>query len=232
MIVVLNNKCHFSKKEYIQYLEKLKKIKLEEHQIILCPPMAYLSITPSAKLDLGSQNVGRNSYGPYTGEISAEQLKSLGIAYCLVGHNERRRLYESINDVKEKIKLLLKQGIIPIVCVGEKIEDSKQGLLEKKLTTELRKIIKELSQKDRDKLIIAYEPMWTIGSNKIPSKEYLERVLRIIRKVFPNNKVLYGGGITPENIIILKNCNLDGYLIGNLSLSPEKLDSFLETIKY
>lgn len=232
MIIVLNNKCHFSKKEYIQYLKNLKKVKIKDEQIILCPPMAYLAITSSQKFKIGSQNVSKNSYGPYTGEVSAEQLKSLGITYCLVGHKERKNLHESINDIKDKIKLLLKQGITPIVCIGETFEDSETGLMEKRLTTELRKIVKDLSQKDKEKLMIAYEPMWTIGSNKIPSKDYLEKVLKTIRKILPNNKILYGGGITEENIIIIKKCNLGGYLIGNLSLSPEKINSFLQTIKY
>lgn len=230
MLIVLNNKCHFSKKEYIKYLAELKKINPRTNQIIICPPMAYLSLTNPNHFKIGSQNVSKNSYGSYTGEISAEQLKSLGVTYCIVGHHERRKLSESINDLKEKISQLLKQGITPIVCVGETIEERAQGLAEKKIIGELKKIIKDFSKKEQEKLIIAYEPIWTIGSNKIISKEDLEKTVKTIKKIMPNNSILYGGGITEYNIILLKNSSLNGYLVGTLSLSIDKVKAFLDTI--
>lgn len=230
MLIILNNKCYFSKKEYVKYLGKLKKITSVKNEIVICPPIAYLSLTNPKYFTIGSQNVSKNSYGPYTGEISAEQLKSLGVTYCIVGHHERRILSETINDIKEKIKKLLKHGIIPIVCIGETIEERETGLAKKKITNELKKIIKDLSQKEKEKLIIAYEPIWTIGSNKILSKEYLEEAIKTIKNIMPNNPILYGGGITEENIILLKNSELSGYLVGTLSLSIDNINKFLDTI--
>lgn len=233
MLIVLNNKCHFTKEEYLKYQQELNNNIKDDFNIVLCPPTLYLSIANTDKIILGSQNVSKNECGPHTGEISASQLKSIGINYCLVGHSERRsELIESISDIKEKIRQLLKVNIIPIVCIGENLEENKKGLTEKVLQNDLNEIIKDLSEKEIEELIIVYEPVWAIGSNKLPKQQELLKSINSIKKILPKNQILYGGGLTDINIISFKNLNIDGFLIGNSSLYPEKINHILNTLKY
>lgn len=224
MIVALNNKSNLDKNEFISYLDNLKKINTNS-TLILCP--TYSNIPLVDGILLGSQNVSKTDDGAYTGEVSAKQLKSYGVKYSIVGHSERREYQKETNeDIKEKIVRLIENDITPILCIGE-------SKLERDNNTYKEVLIKELSiLEDVNKdIIIAYEPIWSIGTGVIPTNEEIIEVFKLIKSICPNDKVLYGGSANNDNIDTLKQIDLiDGYLLGGLSLKPDKLGEFLDKL--
>ena len=226
MIVALNNKSNLIKEDFINYLNALNCVKTDS-TLILCP--TYLNI-PLVNIDIpvGSQNVSKFDNGAYTGEISAEQLKSYNVKYAIVGHSERRGYQKETNeDIKEKIIKLLQYDITPIMCIGESKEERDNGTYKEVLKEELS-ILEYLP---KDKIIIAYEPIWSIGTGVIPTNEEIIEVFNLIKSILPNNKVLYGGSANNDNIDTLKQIDLiDGYLLGGLSLKPDKLQEFLDKL--
>lgn len=226
MIVALNNKSNLGKEEFINYLNELNNIKTNS-TLILCP--TYLNI-PLVNIDilLGSQNVSKTDNGAFTGEISAIQLKEFNVKYSIVGHSERRGYQKETNeDIKEKIIKLQENNITPILCIGESKEERENGTYKEVLKEELS-ILNDI---DNSNIIIAYEPIWSIGTGIIPTNEEITEVFEFIKGILPNNKVLYGGSANNDNIDTLKTISLiDGYLLGGLSLKPDKLQIFLDKL--
>ena len=226
MIVALNNKSNLGKEEFINYLNELNNIKTNS-TLILCP--TYLNI-PLVNIDilLGSQNVSKTDNGAFTGEISAIQLKEFNVKYSIVGHSERRGYQKETNeDIKEKIIKLQENNITPILCIGESKEERENGTYKEVLKEELS-ILNDI---DNSNIIIAYEPIWSIGTGIIPTNEEITEVFEFIKGILPNNKVLYGGSANNDNIDTLKTISLiDGYLLGGLSLKPDKLQEFLDKL--
>ena len=232
MIIALNNKSNLSKDEFIKYQQNLSNIN-SSNKMILCPTFLNINNFNLTNFSLGAQNVSMNNDGAYTGEISANSLKSYNVEYTIVGHSERR-IYqkESLEEINEKIKKLLENNIIPILCVGETKEERKNNKTEEKIKEEITSAIEGLSDSDKDKLIIAYEPIWTIGTGIIPSNSEIEEVFKYIKTFLPNNKILYGGSANEENIELLNQCKIiDGYLLGGISLKPEKLKVFISKLE-
>lgn len=226
MKIVLNHKCNFTKEEFITYQENLNKMKLS-HDVVLCPSTLYLSLCNPSSFSLGSQDVSCLESGSHTGDISALQLKSMGVDYTIVGHSERRLEHKEDNSlIQEKIKSLLKQNIIPILCIGETKEERNEGFIQQKLEEQLS-ILNHLE--DKEKVIIAYEPIWAIGTGEVPEVFEIDEVLQFIRKLYPANTLLYGGSANDKNIQNLKLSKyIQGYLLGGVSLNLEKLQVFLE----
>ena len=229
MIVVLNNKSNLDKKEFMEYQNELKKIE-SSYQLVICPSQVYLNSIDLPTFDLGSQNVSSYHQGAYTGEIYAHQLKSLDVKYCLVGHSERRKYQRETNkDINEKIKRLLEEEITPILCVGETKEQKDSKKTKSVLLSELNECLSGINNND---IIIAYEPVWAIGTGITPTKEEVEDVLKEIKKVYQKNKLIYGGSLNQENIAEFKTSDIiDGYLLGGLSLKPQELKDFISKIE-
>lgn len=229
MIVVLNNKSNLDKKEFMEYQNELKKIE-SSHQLVICPSQIYLNSIDLPTFDLGSQNVSSYHQGAYTGEIYAHQLKSLDVKYCLVGHSERRKYQRETNkDINEKIKRLLEEEITPILCIGETKEQKNSKRTKSVLLSELNECLAGINNND---IIIAYEPIWAIGTGITPTKDEVEDVLKEIKKVYQKNKLIYGGSLNQENIVEFKTSDLiDGYLLGGLSLKPQELKDFISKIE-
>ncbi len=229
MIVVLNNKSNLDKKEFMEYQNELKKIE-SSYQLVICPSQVYLNSIDLPTFDLGSQNVSSYHQGAYTGEIYAHQLKSLDVKYCLVGHSERRKYQRETNkDINEKIKRLLEEEITPILCIGETKEQKDSKRTKSVLLSELNECLSGINNND---IIIAYEPIWAIGTGITPTKDEVEDVFKEIKKVYLKNKLIYGGSLNQENIVEFKTSDLiDGYLLGGLSLKPKQLEDFISKIE-
>lgn len=233
MIVALNNKCNLNNKEFESYIDELTNINTE-HKIILCPTYLHISLAEkkvAQKIDLGAQNVSCNIKGAHTGEVSAEQLKSFNVSYCIVGHSERRAEERETNEeIKEKIIRLFEQDITPILCIGETREERESNTYKNVISEELSVALDSLPSKQKERVIIAYEPIWSIGTGLIPTNEQIEEVNNFIKSKY-NNKVLYGGSANDKNIDELKKCSsIDGYLLGGLSLKPDNLQDFVNKL--
>lgn len=233
MIVALNNKCNLNNKEFESYIDELTNISTE-HKIILCPTYLHISLAEkkvAQKIDLGAQNVSCNIKGAHTGEVSAEQLKSFNVSYCIVGHSERRAEERETNEeIKEKIIRLFEQDITPILCIGETREERESNTYKNVISEELSVALDSLPSKQKERVIIAYEPIWSIGTGLIPTNEQIEEVNNFIKSKY-NNKVLYGGSANDKNIDELKKCSsIDGYLLGGLSLKPANLQDFVNKL--
>ncbi|MBQ9019619.1 MAG: triose-phosphate isomerase [Bacilli bacterium] len=227
MIVALNNKSNLDKNEFLDYLGKLNNIKTNS-KLILCPTFINIANFNSLTISLGSQNVSSKNDGAYTGEVSAKDLNSYNVKYCIVGHSERREYQkESDEEIKEKINRLIENNIIPILCIGE----TKQERINNSYKEILKKELDILNDINNSNIIIAYEPIWSIGTGIIPTKEEIIEVFDFIKSIIPNCKVLYGGSANTNNIDMLKSINqIDGYLLGGLSLKPDDLQVFLDKL--
>lgn len=232
MIVALNNKSNLDKNTYANYLERLSKV-TTDYELILCPTHLNIGQTNITNVKLGAENVSSRKDGAFTGEVSASQLKSYGVDYTIVGHSERREYQkEDFNDINEKVKRLYEEGITPILCIGESKEQRENTNFKEFLSDEITTAIEDLTNDQINSLIIAYEPIWSIGTGIIPTKEQIIDVFEFIKEKLPNTKVLYGGSANVNNIKMLNEIKqIDGYLLGGLSLKPEELQTFLDIMK-
>lgn len=232
MIVALNNKSNLTKQEFMTYQEKLAKVE-SSSTLILCASPLNIAICNLNNCYLGSQNVSKDLTGAHTGEVAASQLKSFGVEYCIVGHSERRTdQKETDEEIAEKIKNLYAEGIKPILCVGETREEREARKVTAIIEREINVATANLTSKEKEDLIIAYEPIWSIGTGLIPTNKEIEEVFKLIKELLPNTKVLYGGSANEKNIDELKECSLiDGYLLGGLSLKPDLLEIFLKKLE-
>ncbi|MCI7702302.1 MAG: triose-phosphate isomerase [Tenericutes bacterium] len=231
MIIALNNKSNLTKEEFLKYKEDIQKLNFKTSNVILIPSNIYLAAANIPNISLGSQNVSMYEMGPHTGEVSASQLKQLGVSYCLVGHSERRKEQHETNiEIRNKIKNLLNQGIIPILCIGETKEE--KNTAHTVIYQELQEALIGLTEEELKKVIIAYEPVWSIGTGLIPTSTEIESIVTKIKETYPNNLVLYGGSVTLENIEKLTQENaVDGYLLGGLSLQLDKVQILIDKIE-
>ncbi|MDD5173716.1 MAG: triose-phosphate isomerase [Candidatus Omnitrophica bacterium] len=216
---------------------------VEEVEIVVCPPFTSLSdvneITMDTNIKLGAQDCYWEKEGAFTGEISAGMLKSAGCKYCIIGHSERRQFFGETNEtVNKKLKVLLKEDIRPIVCVGEKLEDRKSGKTFDVIKDHVMNSLAGLSKEDMLKTVIAYEPVWAIGTGVNATKEQAEEAHKYIRtllgqmhgdEVAKSVRIQYGGSVKPENIKeLITQEDVDGALVGGASL---KADSFVQLVK-
>lgn len=232
MIIALNNKSNLKKEDFLIYQQELSSIKTL-HEMILCPSSLYLFAYNLDSINLGCQNVSSYDIGAHTGEIAAKQLSSLNVKYCLVGHSERRQeLKETDIMINQKIKRLLENNIIPILCIGETASERAANKTIEVIESQLQQATKNLTKEEQRKIIFAYEPIWAIGTGNIPTNQEIKVVFSKINTLYPNNKVLYGGSANDTNIDTLKEVKeIDGYLLGGLSLQTKKLQSFLEKLE-
>lgn len=229
MLLILNNKSHFKLEEFKDYVNKLSTI-THNHQLVLCPSSCYLALTIEKDIVIGSQNVSKTNSDSVTGEITATQLKSMGISYCIVGHCERRiTQYETDADINKKIKNLLSENIVPVLCVGETKEEYALGLTRKILLSKIDLALDNLSQENINQVIIAYEPIWSVEIETPPPIEVIEENISFIKEKLPHNKVLYGGGVNINNFNhITKVSSIDGLLLGKLGCDVDSLKKSLE----
>lgn len=230
-LYVLNHKMNLQYEELEIYLKKLNELSTK-NQIILSPSTLYLDYCrKNTKYHLCAQNAYYQEKGAYTGEVSFKQLKSLNIKYAIIGHSERRNIFkESDEIINEKVKSCIQNGIIPIICIGESKEERNNN---NHLTKIEKQITSSLEQTTPKEVIIAYEPIWSIGTGTIPEKEELTQMLEYIHNILTTNyniefKILYGGSVDDTNIEqILKINYIDGVLIGGASLKIDVLKNII-----
>lgn len=207
----------------------------KECDIVLCTPAVMLGAMvkagKSCKVAAGGQDVSKFEKGAYTGEISAAQLKDAGAKYCIVGHSERRQYHgESDFLINEKAKALLEQGISPIICVGESLEQREMNLTVEYVSYQVKAALSGIDVSQLRKVIIAYEPIWAIGTGRTATSEQAQEVCEAIRTVIRKMygarparsvSILYGGSMNAKNAQeLLAQPDIDGGLIGGASLKP------------
>ena len=225
-LLVANYKMNGDKNFYMQVNKVINKTRLED-TIVLCPPFVYMPFfkIKNKNVILGSQDISSIENKKSTGQTNAKMLNEFGVKYTLIGHSERRELYETNEIVAEKVKYAQENGIVPIVCVGEKDKSSSLDVL-----IEQVKIV--LNQAQSKELVFAYEPIWAIGSGEIPTINQIEKAILLIKNTAKecgfNVKVLYGGSVNYSNYQEILTENVDGLLMGGVSL---KIDDFMKIVK-
>jgi triosephosphate isomerase len=213
-------------------------------EIVVCPPYTDVHVSIQAaqgsNVAIGVQNVHWKADGAYTGEISAPMLLSLGVTHAIVGHSERRQYFGETDDtVNLRLKTALEAGLTPICCVGEVLEEREAGLCDDVLRRQCVRAFHAISAKKAAKLVVAYEPVWAIGTGKTATPEIAAEAHAVIRReaaeVFGEEfaaklRILYGGSVKPENASeLMAQEEIDGALVGGASLDPK---SFAAIVKY
>ena len=211
-----------------------KSKEINKGRLIYCPPFTLLSSFlkkfQNCLIDIGAQNCHEsNDYGPHTGFINSKMLKNVGANYVIIGHSENREKGETDKIINQKIQSAIKAKLKIIFCIGETLKQKKNGKTKSVLRKQIKYGLNKISKKTN--LFIAYEPVWSIGTGKIPKMKDLEQTVKFIKSNFKEKKpkILYGGSVNPNNIKYLKTIKeLDGFLIGGASQNSKK---FIDIVK-
>jgi triosephosphate isomerase len=218
--------------------------KHDRDEIAVCPPFvnvpAAVEAAKGSNIAVGAQNMYWEKEGAFTGEISTGMLLAVGCTHVIIGHSERRQYFGETDDtVNLKLKAALEAGLIPIVCVGEVLEEREAGLTEDVLRRQCLRAFHAISGKKAAKLVIAYEPVWAIGTGRTATPQLASEAHQVIRseagkalgeELAENLRILYGGSVKPENAkALMSEAEIDGALVGGASLDPK---SFAAIVKY
>ena len=235
-LIVANWKMNFLYKNAFNFCKKiLLKKKLIKNKFVICPPTTLiLQLSSKFKgITFGAQDCHYENLGAYTGDISALMLKDINCKHVIIGHSERRKYYfEDHIILKRKIESVINAGLIPIYCIGEDINIKRKDKTKNHL---LRQLLNTLPKKNKNKIIIAYEPIWSIGTGNTPTVNEIEDVNLYIKKIitkinlsYEKTSILYGGSVNKHNsLVFLDNKNIDGLLIGGASLNLNTFSSIL-----
>ena len=219
-----------SLKKVIKFLKTFKKSK--KIKIIYCPPNTLINLMSKkflkTHIEVGAQNCHESmSYAPFTGSINPSMLKSVGAKYVIIGHSENRQSGETDKLINLKVKTAIKAGLKVIFCIGETFSQKRKRITKQILSKQIKLGLNKVQKKKN--VIIAYEPVWSIGTGIIPKSDELLKTVDFIKNKVKNNKVLYGGSVNPKNIEDLKSIkNIDGFLVGGASQQVKK---FIDIIK-
>ena len=233
-------------KEAEKFVNELKvRLKICKNEVIICVPFIYVPVVvesaQNTQINVGAQNCHFEGFGAYTGEISPKMLKEMGVKYVILGHSERRDYFSETDElINKKIKSAINSGLKVILCVGETAHEREIGITEEKISMQIKKALYEVERKNLLNVMIAYEPIWAIGSGKSATKEDANRVCGAIRKILAktydshvaeNFSILYGGSVNVQNAKeLLSMENIDGGLIGGASLSARDFLKIIENV--
>ncbi|WP_461247256.1 triose-phosphate isomerase [Treponema sp. R6D11] len=242
VVIAANWKMNKTIPETIEFAKEFKKIYSEKEGVkaVICAP--FTSIYALSKelegtsIGVGAENLYFETAGAFTGEVSADMLKSAGAEYVLIGHSERREIFGETNEmIKKKLLRALEDGLKPILCCGETLQEREGGMLDAKITRQIESAFDGVSLDDASKVIIAYEPIWAIGTGVVATPDDADEACGLVRSVIDrlygedvaaNIVIQYGGSMNGGNAAeLLAKKNINGGLIGGASLVPEK---FLE----
>lgn len=247
-LIAANWKMNLTFDDALSFVSSFKEFKFDTKKIdvLIAPPFLYLSDLGKAlkkinkKIILSAQNIHFESSGAYTGEVSAEMLKSIGINWTIIGHSERRQYFGDTDIiVNKKVKKALENGLNVILCVGEQLPEREAGIEKELVIGQLGMALYGVESDNISRIVIAYEPVWAIGTGKTARSSDAEEMHRSIReyirskygrKIANNVRIIYGGSVKPDNISDLMSMpNIDGALVGGASL---KFESFAKIISY
>lgn len=240
--IIANFKMNMNSSEIKNYIVKLLAKNNGKNEIVICPPFTSLAIAKfligESNVKLGAQNICDEEEGKCTGEISGSMVKDCGADYVIVGHSERRSKFrENGRIVNKKIKIALKNKLKVVLCIGETLTEKNLGKTKEAIKTELQEAFKGLYENELENIVIAYEPVWAIGTGKTPSVKEVEVIVEYIRKVVCEDfspkqqkiEILYGGSIDNKNFsTFAKAKGINGLLVGGASLN---VDNFLTIAK-
>ena len=245
-IIAGNWKMNKTPKEARALVDELRPMisKAKWCTTVLCVPFvdlhAALKATRATKIAVGAQNMHYETSGAYTGEVSAEMLVEMGVKYVIVGHSERRQYFAETDDtVNKKVLKALSVGLRPIVCVGESLAERESGVTAERIQYQVKMALRDVAQDQVRKVVIAYEPIWAIGTGKTASPEQAQDMCGFIREVLAelygpevseDVVIQYGGSVKPANAAELMNMeDIDGALVGGASLKPS---DFIEIVHF
>lgn len=242
-VIAGNWKMNMLPNEAIKFIEELTPLVKDTHnEVVLCVPytdLFYALLTAqNTNIKIGAQNMHFEKKGAYTGEVSAEMLKSINVEYVIIGHSERRQYFaETDETVNKKIKAAFNVGLKPIVCVGETLEQREAGETEKVITKQTELALEGLTNEQVENTIIAYEPIWAIGTGKTATKEDANESIKAIRnkiaekygQMVANGVIIqYGGSVKSSNAKeLFEMSDIDGGLVGGASLKAEEFSKIV-----
>ena len=245
-VIAGNWKMNMLPNEAMAFIKNIETIiKNTKNEVILCVPytdLFYSLLTAQdTNIKIGAQNMHWEESGAYTGEVSAKMLKSINVEYVIIGHSERRQYFaETDETVNLKIKTAIKNELKPIVCVGETLEQRESGKAEEIITTQTKLALEGIDKNDVSKIILAYEPIWAIGTGKTATSEDANNSIKAIRKkaselygeqIANEIIILYGGSVKPENAKeLFSTSDIDGGLVGGASLKVEDFSKIILSV--
>ena len=236
-IIAGNWKMNLTPKEGVDFINGIKDgINTSEQEVVLCVPFTCLAPVleevAGTNIGVGAQNMHFEDSGAFTGEVSAKMLASMGVGYVIVGHSERREYFgETDEGINKKAKKALETGIVPIICCGEMLREREQGITTELVRRQLKIALLGISSEDVRKCVIAYEPIWAIGTGVTATAEQAEEVCASVRSLIEELygkdtakevRIQYGGSVNGQNAASLFSMpNIDGGLVGGASLKPD-----------
>jgi len=242
--IAANWKMNLTISEAIDFAKHIKNspIDFKTRDVLIAAPSLYLTELKKVlkKIKLAAQNVYSEPSGAFTGEISPDMLASIGINWTIIGHSERRQFFGDTDElINKKVLLSVEKGVNVILCVGEMLSDREAGIEKELVITQMGRALKNVTDTQMKNIVIAYEPVWAIGTGKTARAEDAEEMHKAIRdfikfkygrKIANQTRILYGGSVKPENISALMQMeDIDGALVGGASL---KVESFLRIVNY
>jgi triosephosphate isomerase len=245
VIIAGNWKMNNTVGESISLVKELKKLvkDVEDREIIVCPPFTSLAAVGAelkgSNIELGAQNMHFEKQGAFTAEVSPLMLKEIDVKYVIIGHSERRHVFNEDDElINKKIKSALENGLKPIFCVGETLKEREGGKTKQIVKEQVNKGLDGIEKKEMKNLVIAYEPVWAIGTGKNATPQQAEEVHLYIRellksmfddKIAEETVILYGGSVKPDNAKeLISQDDIDGALVGGASLDAKKFERIVK----
>jgi len=245
-VIAGNWKMNMLPNEAMNFINALEqKVRNSNCEIVLCVPytdLFYSLLTAqNTNIKIGAQNMHYEEKGAYTGEIAPQMLKCINVEYVIIGHSERREYFSETDEtVNKKVKAAINNGLKPILCIGETLKQREMGLEQEIVTQQIELALEGLNQKQVENVIIAYEPIWAIGTGKVATKEEANEMIRQIRNkiaslygedIAQNITILYGGSVNSKNAKeLFSTSDIDGALVGGASLKVDEFDDIIKSI--
>ena len=246
-IIAGNWKMHYTPEEAVKVINELKPlVKDATCDVVVCPTFvcldAVLKAVEGSNIKVAAQNMHFEEKGAFTGEVAPGMLEAMGVSYVVLGHSERREYFNETDEaLNKKVKAAFAHNLTPILCCGETLEQRENGTTNEVVGAQIKADLEGLSPELAEKVVIAYEPIWAIGTGKSASQDDAQKMCKVVRDVVAADfgqevadkvRVLYGGSVKPENVAEYMACpDVDGALVGGASLEPESFLALLDFVK-